>query len=57
MSMDVWTRDYKFDYSYWSYDHGESQSGRHGRGAQPYASQAHVFGDLGTLVLDNAMMG
>ena len=50
--MDVWSRDFHFDYSYWSYDQLQEQ-----RGGQPYASQEYVFNDLGQLVINNSMEG
>lgn len=40
-------KDFTFDYSYWSFDHGDSH----------YASQEQVFVDLGLDVIDSAFEG
>ncbi|XP_045537990.1 kinesin-like protein Klp98A [Papilio machaon] len=40
-------KDFTFDHSYWSFDHGDSH----------YASQEQVFSDLGVDVIDSAFEG
>lgn len=48
LDLEVWSRAFTFDYSYWSFDEASSSH---------FATQELIYKDLGSWLLDNAWLG